>query len=457
MAITEMTVKERITRLRRGEVLPGYKKTEVGVVPEGWEVETLATIGDIKGGITKDSNRSVHNCLRVPYLSTANVQRGYLDLSNVSYIEAPSEKIIELTLLPGDILFIEGGDRDKLARGCVWNGEIENCIYQNHVFRLRLKERFANSIFVSSYTNTFGQKYFLNHGQQTTNLATVNLTGLKQFPIPIPPLPEQRRIAEILSAWDEALEKFDLLIEKKRELKRGLMQVLLSGKRRFPEFDSGRLRETEIGPVPEEWEVFKFKEIAKEFICGGTPTTDKEEYWNGKIPWIKSSFIMGFYIKSGQKFITQTGLENSATNIVPAGSIIFATRVGMGKVAINLIDLAISQDLTGIVIDQVKLSIEFICWQFLSPQMQKVILSYVRGTTVKGITRNELENLPLPLPPLPEQRRIADCLSALDREIELLEREKAQRQTQKKALMELLLTGKVRVDVTDKEKNDGQE
>src|SRR5437868_1883761 len=107
-------------------------------LPPGWCWTSLETIADIEGGITKDQKRRHDGPVReVPYLRVANVQRGYLDLTELKTILATEEEIESLRLCPGDILFTEGGDRDKLGRGWVWNGEVEECIHQNHIFRAR--------------------------------------------------------------------------------------------------------------------------------------------------------------------------------------------------------------------------------------------------------------------------------------------------------------------------------
>jgi type I restriction enzyme, S subunit len=159
-----------------------------------WEWTALGEIADLAGGITKDSkNQGRPGLVEVPYLRVANVQRGHLDLTEVTTIRVTPEKLTALALQPGDVLFNEGGDRDKLGRGWIWDGQIEPCIHQNHVFRARLHPDF-DPRFVSWHGNTFGQKWFWDNGKQTTNLASLSLTTLKRFPVPSPPLDEQRRI-----------------------------------------------------------------------------------------------------------------------------------------------------------------------------------------------------------------------------------------------------------------------
>lgn len=163
-----------------------------------WPWTTLGEAAEVVGGVTKDAKRQNDpTFVEVPYLRVANVQRGYLDLTEVARIRVAPEKAAMLALRPGDVLFNEGGDRDKLGRGWVWSGEIDGCIHQNHVFRARLDGAFEPK-FVSWHGNTFGRKWFEEHGRQTTNLASLNLTTLKRFPVPAPPLNQQRRVvAEI--------------------------------------------------------------------------------------------------------------------------------------------------------------------------------------------------------------------------------------------------------------------
>ena len=168
--------------------------TDLPELPGGWVWVRLDAIAAIKGGITVDKKRRDPTARLVPYLRVANVQRGYLDLTGMKEIEAPSSSIENLRLFPGDVLFNEGGDRDKLGRGWVWEGQIEECIHQNHVFRARPYLDAVNSKLISWWGNSFGQYYFLRVGKQTTNLASINMTKLSEFPVPLPPFEEQAQI-----------------------------------------------------------------------------------------------------------------------------------------------------------------------------------------------------------------------------------------------------------------------
>ena len=202
-------------------------------LPEGWVWARLDSIATLKGGITVDSKRQDSTARTVPYLRVANVQRGYLDLSEVKTINAPASDIDALRLRNGDILFNEGGDRDKLGRGWIWEDQLADCIHQNHVFRARLLSSDIQPKLVSWWGNSFGKDYFQREGKQTTNLASINLTKLSAFPVPVPPLDEQHRIVmEVdrrLSHLRETEAQVDVDLQRADRLRQSILSTALSG------------------------------------------------------------------------------------------------------------------------------------------------------------------------------------------------------------------------------------
>ena len=205
------------------------------VTPADCKWTTLGEIAEIVGGVTKDSKRqSDPSFVEMPYLRVANVQRGYLDLREVTTIRVSSEKAKALRLEPGDILFNEGGDRDKLGRGSIWQGEIDDCIHQNHVFRARLLTNDADPKYVSLHGNTFGQQWFEKMGKQTTNLASINLNTLKSFPVPDLPAEEQHRIvAEVerrLTILESLSTAIDHALTRSDHLRRSILESAFTGK-----------------------------------------------------------------------------------------------------------------------------------------------------------------------------------------------------------------------------------
>lgn len=209
--------------------------TNLPPVPAGWTWSILDALADVKGGITKDQKRKHSSPARlVPYLRVANVQRGYIDLTEIKEIEATEDEIQELALKSGDILCNEGGDRDKLGRGWVWSGELPECIHQNHVFRARLLDVRLHPKYISWYANSFGQKFFFDEGKHTTNLASISMTKLKCLPVPIPPPAEQSRImAEIerrFSVVDEQEAMVSSNLQRATRLRQAVLQQAFSGK-----------------------------------------------------------------------------------------------------------------------------------------------------------------------------------------------------------------------------------
>ncbi|WP_291989575.1 restriction endonuclease subunit S [Candidatus Accumulibacter sp. ACC007] len=207
--------------------LTALDTTDLPDLPEGWTWARLDSIAALKGGITVDSKRQDPTARTVSYLRVANVQRGYLDLNEVKTINAPANDIEELRLQPGDILFNEGGDRDKLGRGWIWEGQLAECIHQNHVFRGRLVSQDIAPKLVSWWGNSFGKDYFQREGKQTTNLASINLTKLSAFPVPLPPLAEQHRIvAEVdrrLSVVREVEAEVDANLKRAQALRQAVL------------------------------------------------------------------------------------------------------------------------------------------------------------------------------------------------------------------------------------------
>ncbi len=207
---------------------------DLPLIPATWQWLALGQASDVVGGVTKDAKRQDDPAfVEVPYLRVANVQRGYLDLANVSTIRVPHSKATQLALQPGDVLFNEGGDRDKLGRGWVWRGEIPDCIHQNHVFRARLSAAIEPQL-VSWWGNTFGKGWFEGRGKQTTNLASLNLTTLKSFPIPVPPEQERPRIVEEVDrqlSFIEASERaVDAGLARSAALRRSVLKAAFDGR-----------------------------------------------------------------------------------------------------------------------------------------------------------------------------------------------------------------------------------
>lgn len=204
-------------------------------LPNGWKWVKLDGICKIIGGVTKGRDFKGKHTILLPYLRVANVQDGYLDLKQIKMIEAlPTDKE-KYGLKLGDILYTEGGDKDKLGRGTIWRNEIEGCIHQNHIFRARPLSKDINSSYLAYFSQSqLAKNYFFKHGKQTTNLASINLTILSNLPIPICSTEEQHAIvAEIesrLSVCDKIEESIEQSLRQGESLRQSILKKAFEGK-----------------------------------------------------------------------------------------------------------------------------------------------------------------------------------------------------------------------------------
>lgn len=212
----------------------------IGEIPQEWNCTKLKYFVTLRSGITlgktypKDAE-----LIEVPYLRVANVQGSYVDLSNVTTLSVLPEEIEKYRLHAGEVLMTEGGDRDKLGRGCVWNGELDPCLHQNHVFAVTTNEKKLLGQFLAYMTaSSVARTYFDITAKKTTNLACTNSTTILNFTMPIPPVEEQREIVEYL---DKKCAEMDVLIAKKEQFltelenyKKSLIYEYVTGKKEVP-------------------------------------------------------------------------------------------------------------------------------------------------------------------------------------------------------------------------------
>ncbi|MDI6720596.1 restriction endonuclease subunit S [Methanoculleus sp.] len=207
----------------------------LGEVPDHWQLSRLKFLSTLQTGLTLGKRYEGQSLVTRPYLRVVNVQEGYFDLSIITEVKIPPEDVRRYELRPGDVLMTEGGDYDKLGRGYVWEGQIPDCLHQNHIFVVRpnqskLKPHFLAAILTSSY----GKSYFTSTSQQTTNLATTNSTKLRNLPVLLPPLIEQEMIIAFIQDLSGTMQmlftKVNAQIEKLREYRTALISAAVTGK-----------------------------------------------------------------------------------------------------------------------------------------------------------------------------------------------------------------------------------
>ena len=174
--------------------------TDFGSVPQLWRISPLDHCSEVQTGVAKGRRLNGADTISVPYLRVANVQDGFLDLSEMKSIEIRRSELERYSLQAGDVVLTEGGDFDKLGRGFIWNGEVRCCVHQNHIFAVRANRRMILPQFLAYLTQgPYGKAYFLSVAHKTTNLACINTTKLKAFPALLPSIEEQQLIVDALS------------------------------------------------------------------------------------------------------------------------------------------------------------------------------------------------------------------------------------------------------------------
>jgi type I restriction enzyme S subunit len=226
---TLKTTKEQLAVYRQAVISDAY--------PEMTDDNTmrLDEIAEITGGVTKGRKLVGQETEFLPYLRVANVQNGFLDLSVIKTIELKKSEIDKYLLKSGDVLYTEGGDRDKLGRGTVWNNEVENCVHQNHVFKARLNLQYAIPQYVAYWSMSgFARNYFYNKGKQSVNLASINKTVLSALTIPILKVDSQKIIvAEIesrLSVCDSIEQTVDTALQQSEAMRQSILKQAFEGR-----------------------------------------------------------------------------------------------------------------------------------------------------------------------------------------------------------------------------------
>jgi type I restriction enzyme S subunit len=204
--------------------------------PAHWKLQRVDEVAEVGSGVTLGKDVSGFKSVELPYLRVANVQDGHLDLSEIKTVRVRVGEVENFRLETGDVLMTEGGDLDKLGRGTIWEGQIQNCLHQNHTFRIRAnRDLLVPEFFSLVVESDIAKRYFNRVAKRTTNLASTNKTQVRAFQFPLPPTTdEQQQIAAIMKA---AKAKLAALVRKEQaltELKKSLMHDLLTGRVRVP-------------------------------------------------------------------------------------------------------------------------------------------------------------------------------------------------------------------------------
>lgn len=405
-----------------------YKKTEVGVIPEDWEVRKLGEILDKAklGGNYPNSEVETE----YPLIKMGNIGRGLIDINKIEYISEGYTPLEKDKLQYGDVLFNTRNTLELVGKVAIWRNELSCAYYNSNLLKLEFKSCYVGSNFFMNYI--FNTKYSLSKLKRfatgTTSVAAIYTRDLYEINIPLPPLQEQEAIAKVLSDVDELITSIEELIDKKQKIKQGTMQLLLTGKKRLPGFTG-------------EWEVKKLGDIA-DTATGSTPSTKETSNYGNEYLFVSPADLgRNKYVWQTEKKLSKKGFNISRE--FPKNSILF-TCIGstIGKVGIAPTNLTSNQQINAIFPNN-GYSTDFVyyCLFYLSPRIKKM----ASEQAVPIINKSTFETIQIPLPPLQEQKAIAQILSDMDLEIEALEEKLEKYKHIKEGMMEQLLTGKVRL------------
>jgi len=386
------------------------------MVPDGWIITTIghclldATTRNFDNRLTHDDLRSVNKTL------------GMIPMK-----DRVKGKSVERAKVVKKGWFAYNPMRINVGSICRWENT-EECIVSPDYVVFSCDERKIIGDYFDQFRQSHRWEKFMEDAGRGSVRIRIYLDDLKQLKCMLPPIHQQRRIAQILDTWDKAIEKTEKLIANGEAQKIALVQKLF-----------GRLN-SPLKSIGELADVF----------AGGTPSTKKEEFWGGEIPWMSSGEINLGIVKDVGGRITDLGLKNSSTKYVPENSVLIAlagqgkTR---GKVAINRIKLCTNQSLAAIVPNE-GLNAHFL-FQNLNSRYQEIRSMSLGDGGRGGLNLSIIKHIKIPFPSSEEQMHIAKVLSNADAEIETMEQNRALLVTEKSALMQQLFTGKRRVKVEE--------
>jgi len=390
-------------------------------LPRGWDFLTMDEIGEVQAGRQRSPHLNKGNML--PYLRVANVQNGWIDFADVKEMPFTDKEVATYQLEPGDILLSEGQSLELVGRPAMYNGEMDLCCFQNTLVRLRTK-RHSSDFVLQLCKYLFDQGAFQRIAKKTTSIAHLGVSRFAGLSAPVPPLSEQRKIADILTTWDVALDKLDALARARERHKKALTQQLLTGKRRLNGF---------LGA----WKKVQLSDLAENIADQnkgrmGTKSLYAVTKAEGMIP-------MRDHVK-GESFERCKRVETDWFAYNPMRINIGSIARWKGK-------------------QPVMVSGDYIVFRCLPNLLEPAYLDHLRrswmwqsfvtrggnGSVRVRIYFDDLAEFTFRCPPIEEQRQIATILDIADQELALLRAQRAAVEQQKRGLMQRLLTGRLRV------------
>ena len=442
------------------ELKPGYKQTEVGVIPEDWFATTVGQM--IANGLIEKPLDGNHGNIHpksgdfvdsgIPFVMANNVQDGYVDLVNCSFIRKQQADSLQKG-------FARTGDVLLTHKATIGNTAIVGEIPFPYImltpqvtyYRVADKANLSNA-YLRYYFDSAGFQSVLHALSGGGTRGYIGISAQHQLPVILPPnAAEQRAISSALSDMDRLLNGLERLIAKKRDLKQGAMQQLLTGQNRLPGFGTTKIekRLSSFGKFPLDWQPRRLSEISAFITKGSTPTTYGFEWVRDGVLFLRSECVSEDGLDLSQAmFISFRAHRMLRRSEVAKKDILITITGNVGRVVLLGEDFCasnINQHIARIRIIDAQVSPEFI-FHFLSQRLVREHFNQVTtGQAYPQISLKQVRDATLPIPSLPEQTAIAEVLSGMDAELEALEARLVKMRKLKQAMMQELLTGRTRL------------
>lgn len=402
------------------------KKTAAGLIPGDWDVTTVGDEFTVELGKMLDSERNLGSVK--PFLGNRSVQWGRIDMRELGSIRMSKADLVKYRLKHGDLLVCEGGE---VGRAAIWNAPIEECYYQKALHRLR-PIRGYNSHYMLAVLEQLAKNGGLENFVTQTSIAHLPKEKFVNVPIPCPPPVEQLAIATALGNVDALLSAQEALIEKKRVIKQGVMQELLTGKRRLPGFSG-------------DWEVKQLGEVATFLKGKGLPKSALSE--SGAEPCIHYGELFTRHPESISQILSFTDRVVDAFRSVANDVLMPTSDVtprGLARAScVNVDGIILGGDILVIRPDAKRIFGPFL--SFLIRYEETQVLQLVTGSTVFHLYGSDMKKFTFAMPPVDEQKAITEALNEMTTEIMALETKRAKTALLRQGMMQELLTGKTRL------------
>jgi type I restriction enzyme S subunit len=411
------------------DIKSGYKQTEVGVIPEDWDVKRLGELVDqrrkITYGIVVPGPETVNG---VPLIRAQDYSKGWVSIDDLYRVSHKIDETYKRSRVrTGDVLLTIVGSVGNVASvPQLFNGS--NITQQTA--RLSFNNEVANATYYHNLLLSDVGKRTINNFTKSGVQPSLNLSDVDKFMLPHPPLPEQKAIAQALSDMDALISGLDDLIAKKRDIKQATMQQLLTGKTRLPGFSG-------------EWRSHPLSKFVRRFIV---PMRDKPTNLTGDIPWCRIEDFSGTYLFGSKtnQCVTASVVEMMNLKVYPTGTLLVSCSADLGRCAIVGKPLVSNQTFIGLEFDDTKGSNIFFFYLMSSKATELNNLS--SGTTISYLPREKFESFVVYAPDsVEEQKAIGKVLTDIDAELEALEQRREKTRELKQAMMQELLTGRTRL------------